>query len=337
LKRRWKVLIGAGVLLAVLLLLNTLALDNETKAAETTIEGGEILELSGGEVQVYEDPVSRPDPNLPPIVLLHCYSCSLHWWDRMAPDLTDAGHRVIRMDLLGHGGSAKPSSGYGIDAQASLVAEAMNQTEVEGAVVVGHSMGGAVASALAESSSELVDRVVIIDEAAEDGQGSLSLLARAQYVPVLGEALFRVGGVGPWSDAVIKDGYAQAFAPGYDLADGFPNPDQVVNDLEAMTYTSFDSSHSEARSFIEERPLTERLTAAAVPLLVIFGDEDQIYDDPAAALETYEEVPGAITEMIDGAGHSPNVEAPGETAALIEDFAAEAVAAKPRRAKKPRK
>jgi pimeloyl-ACP methyl ester carboxylesterase len=332
LKRRWKILIGLAVVLAVLLTLNTLALDNETKGAGTTIEGGEILELPEGEVQVYEDPVQSPDPKLPPIVLVHCYSCSLHWWDRMAPELTDAGHRVIRVDLLGHGGSEKPSSGYGIGAQASLVAAAMNEVEAEGAVVVGHSMGGAVASALAESSSELVDRVVIVDEAAESGQGSLSLLARAQYVPVLGEALFRIGGVGPWSDAVIESGYAQAFAPGYDLADGFPDPDQVVNDLEAMTYTSFDQSHSEAGDFIEERPLTDRLTTAAVPVLAIFGSEDQIYDDPSAALETYDEVPGAVTEMIDGVGHSPNVEAPEETAELVIDFAGEAASPE-----KPRK
>jgi pimeloyl-ACP methyl ester carboxylesterase len=324
LKRRWKIAIGVLVVLAVLLTLNTIALDNETEGAETTIEGGEVLELPSGAVQVYEDPVSSPDPKQAPIVLLHCYSCSLHWWDAMAPELTDAGHRVIRIDLLGHGGSAKPSSGYSIPAQASLVAEALNEVGAEGAVVVGHSMGGAVATALSESASELVDRVVIIDEGAESGQGSLSLLAQAQYVPVLGEALFRIGGVGPWSDSVIKSGYGQAFAPDYDLADGFTNPDQVVDDLEAMTYASFDQAHSEAGDFIEEEPLTDRLSAAAVPVLAIFGSEDQIYDDPEATLATYDQVPGAVTEMIDGVGHSPNVESPEETARLVLDFAAEA-------------
>jgi pimeloyl-ACP methyl ester carboxylesterase len=331
-KRRWKVAIGVLVVLALLLTLNTIALDNETEGAETTIERGEVLQLPSGDVQVYEDPVSDPDPRLPPIVLLHCYSCSLHWWDAMAPALTDAGHRVIRIDLLGHGGSEKPSSGYGITAQGSLVAEAMNQLQAEGAVVVGHSMGGAVATALAENASELVDRVVIIDEAAESGQGGLSLLAQAQYVPVLGEALFRLGGFGPWSDSVIKSGYAQAFAPDYDLADGFTNPDQVVDDLEAMTYASFDQAHSEAGDFLEEEPLTDRLAAAAVPVLAIFGSEDQIYDDPEATLATYDEVPGAVTELIDGAGHSPNVEVPDETAELVLDFAAEAESSrKPRR------
>jgi pimeloyl-ACP methyl ester carboxylesterase len=333
LRRGWKVAIGALAVLVLLLILNTIALDNETKGAETTIEGGELLELDGGEVQILEDPVTDPNPRLPPIVLVHCYACSLHWWDGMAPKLTDAGYRVIRIDLLGHGGSEKPASGYSIDAQASLVAQAMSEVEAEGAVVVGHSMGGSVATALAENSSELVDRVVIIDEASESGEGSLSLLARAQYVPVLGEALFRIGSVGPWSNSVIKSGYGQAFAPDYDLADGFPNPDQVVNDLEAMTYTSYDQAAAENEDFIEEQPLAERLTTAAVPVLAIFGSDDQIYDDPAVALEKYDQVPGAVTEMIEGAGHSPNVEAPEETAELVLDFAGE-VAPQPR---KPRK
>ena len=69
----------------MLLTLNTIALDNETKGAEVTIDGGELLDLPGGEVQIYEDPEASPDPEKPPIVLVHCYSCSLHWWDRMAP------------------------------------------------------------------------------------------------------------------------------------------------------------------------------------------------------------------------------------------------------------
>ena len=66
-----------------------------------------------------------------------------------------------------------------------------------------------------------------------------------------------------------------------------------------------------------------------MPILAIFGAEDQIYDDPAIALETYDEVPGAITEMVEGAGHSPNVEAPEETGQLIRDFAAEAQGPRP--------
>jgi hypothetical protein len=53
---------------------------------------------------------------------------------------------------------------------------------------------------------------------------------------------------------------------------------------------------------------------------VIFGAEDQVYDADEA-LDRYAEIPGAQTELIEGAGHSPNVEKPAEIASLIRTFA----------------
>ncbi len=320
----WKILIAVVVVLAALLVLNAVALNNQTKSAEATIDGGTILSLPGGDVQTYEDGVEEVGKSKarPPIVLIHCYSCSLHWWDRMAPILA-RDHRVIRIDLLGHGGSEKPKSGYEIPQQAALVAGALNELRVEGAVVVGHSMGASVATALAEESSELVDRVVVIDEAPDTGYGGLGLLARLQYVPVLGQAMNRLADA-PTGDSAVKAGYEEAFAPGFDVGSGFPNPDQVVDDFDAMTYTAFKEAHDANDDFLSEQPLTERLTAAAVPVMAIFGSEDQLYDDPAQALAAYEDVPGAQTAEIEDAGHSPNVEKPEETAALVREFAANA-------------
>jgi pimeloyl-ACP methyl ester carboxylesterase len=60
-----------------------------------------------------------------------------------------------------------------------------------------------------------------------------------------------------------------------------------------------------------------------VPLLVIFGEEDQLYDDPGAAAQAYGDVPGARITTIPGAGHSPNLEKPAQTARLVLDFAAQ--------------
>ena len=232
-----KILLAVVVVLGVLLVLNTIALDNETKPAEVTVDGGEILDLTGGDVQVWEDGPTRPTgPQTAPIVLVHCYSCSLHWWDRLVPLLSEE-HRVVRLDLLGHGGSEKPQSGYSMQEQGALVAEALNSLDVEGAVVVGHSLGGTVATALAEESSELVDRVVDIDQAPDNSFGSLPFIARLSYLPVLGQLFDRIT-----PGFIVKDGYKDAFAPGYDMDDGFENPDQVVEDFHAMTYTSFDES-----------------------------------------------------------------------------------------------
>ena len=87
----------------------------------------------------------------------------------------------------------------------------------------------------------------------------------------------------------------------------------MVEDYSAMTYTSFDEAAAAEDDYTEDAPLDERLKTALVPLLVIFGEEDQIYDAGAAS-EAYRDVPGARIALIQGAGHSPNVEKPEETA-----------------------
>lgn len=318
-KRRWKVLIAVVIGLAVLLAINTLVVDGQTKDAGVTVDGGQIITLPGGDVEVTDsgEPATSTAAAGAPIVLIHCFGCSLRWWDSMMP-LLSAKHRVIRIDLLGHGGSAKPKTGYSITDQAGLVAGALDRLGVQGAVVVGHSLGGSVAVSVAEQASELVDRVVIIDQAPDSSYGELDLLTKLVTWPVIGEALWRVK-VG----SLIKEGYKQAFAPGFDVSSGFEDPDQVVLDSKAMTHTSFTGTIDAEDEFTDAMPLDARMRAVAVPLMVIFGAEDQIYD-VGPALAAYATVPGVRTATIKGAGHSPNVEKPQETARLVLEFAADA-------------
>jgi pimeloyl-ACP methyl ester carboxylesterase len=303
-RRGWKIAAGALAALAILLALNTIALDNQSEGAEVTVEGAEILRLQGGELQVLEE----GPRDATPIVLLHCFTCSIGWWDELIP-LLGGDHRVIAIDLLGHGGSEKPTDGYSIENQAQLVAQVLARLGVEGATVVGHSLGGTIAVSLAERSRELVDRLVIVDQAPDNDYGDgLDLLAQATFVPVLGEALWRIK-----MDWTIRQGLEQAFAPGFDV------PDEFVEDLRRMNYAAYDHSAGAEDDYSEETPLDERVRASFVPLLAIFGSEDQIYD-ARESLAAYAEVQGAHAELIEGAGHSPNVEAPQETARLILDF-----------------
>ncbi|HEY8639398.1 MAG TPA: alpha/beta hydrolase [Solirubrobacterales bacterium] len=320
--RRWlKVLLAVLAALVVLLILNAVVLDHQTKSAEVTVDGAKILSLHGGDLQVLDsglvdsifragDSKAPPPPQPEPIVLLHCYTCSINWWGKMIPLLERGGHRVIAIDLLGHGGSEMPSNGYSMQDQAQLVAQALDRLQVKGPVtVVGHSLGGAVGVALAEQSPQLVGRLVIVDSEPDSSYGSLDLLARAAYTPILGEALWRLK-----MDWTIRKALGQAFAPGYDV------PDQFVDDVKRMTYTAYDDSHSAFDSYVGESPLDQRISSLGVPLLAIFGAKDQIID-ARKALSAYAGVPGAQTALIQGAGHSANVEKPAETAQLILRFA----------------
>jgi pimeloyl-ACP methyl ester carboxylesterase len=311
---RWpKITLGILGGIIVLLLLNALVVSNATKDAYVRDEGARLIDTSGGTLQVLD----QGDQQGSPIVLLHCATCSMDWWDNLAP-LLEQDHRVIRIDLLGMGGSDKPGSGYSIDDQASAVAEALAKLHVVGATVVGHSLGGSVAVSLAEQSPQLATRVVIVDQSPEDGFEHESLGEHLSMWPVVGQAIARLVQIAPTS--TIRGEYDQAFAPGYNISSGFDNPDQPVDDLRTMTYTALKDTVDAEQDFVDESPLDERLKALHVPLLVIFGAEDQIYD-PQAAIARYQQVPGAQTHLIPGAGHSPNVEKPDLVAPLILAFA----------------
>lgn len=312
---RWlKITLGVIAGLIVLLLLNAVVVSNATKDAYVRDSGARLVDTSHGTLQVLE----QGNPQGSPIVLIHCYTCSIDWWDSLAPRL-ERDHRVIRVDLLGHGGSDKPSTGYSIDDQASAVAEALAKLGVVDPTVVGHSLGGSVVTGLAEQSPRLASRVVIIDQAPEDGFEHESVAQHVSYWPIAGQALDRLMRISPKS--VVRDQYGDAFAPGYDISSGFDNPEQPVDDLRAMTYTSYDDTVDQEKKFIDEGPLEQRLAALHVPVLVIFGAEDQIYDAQEAIARYRQEVPGAQTQLLPGAGHSPNVERPNLVASLVLAFA----------------
>jgi pimeloyl-ACP methyl ester carboxylesterase len=305
-RRGWKILIGIGVALAVLLVLNTVIVDHETKSASVTEPGGRLLKLPGGEIEVVE----KGPRDASPIVLIHCFSCAINWWNRMMPML-DRNHRVIAVDLLGHGGSEKPTSGYTIPNQADLVAQALARLGVRNAVVAGHSLGGSVAVGLAERSPQLVKKVMIVDTPPDHSGSSLGLIAKLGFAPVIGEFFWRVK-----PDFAVRKGLEVAFAPGFDV------PDEFVEDVDRMTYSSYHDSPEGSDDYTKEEPLDQRMKETGKPLLVIMGAEEQIVDEPAKRLAEYRQTyPGTQTKLIAGSGHSPNVEKPAETAALLLKFA----------------
>jgi pimeloyl-ACP methyl ester carboxylesterase len=303
-RRGWKIAIGVVVALAVLVGVNALVTDGETKSAEITQPNGRIVSLPGGDLQIVE----RGPRDGSPIVLVHCFTCSIEWWDGMAP-LLARDHRVVAVDLLGHGGSEKPTSDYSIENQADLVAQALGRLGVREAEVVGHSLGGPVSVALAKQSPRLVDRLVIIDSIPDTSYGDVGFIGELPFRPVLGQTLWRIK-----PDFSIKDGLKVAFAP------GFPVPDPFVEDVKRMTYSSYSGSHDGFDEYAGAEPIPQRAAATGKPVLAIMGAEEQIANDPEAALAAYRET-GARTELIEGAGHSPNVEKPAEIATLVLGFA----------------
>lgn len=243
----------------------------------------------------------------PAVLLLHGFGAAIDWWDDVASSLA-LHHRVIRVDLIGHGGTAAPTAGYAIPRQAQLAAALLDRLVVAQVTVIGHSMGGEVAVALAEIQPQRVDRMILIDSP-PTAETSFTIMTKVYLMPVIGELLSHFQ-----SDRAIRKGLAQGFAPGFVI------PEKFVTDLRRLTYSAFRKAHDESIVYRTTRPPYERLAAMkpSPPLLVIFGSVDAIVPPEHAKL--FERVPGAKVAMIEGAGHSPMVETPLKTLKLIDDF-----------------
>jgi pimeloyl-ACP methyl ester carboxylesterase len=293
------------LLLAAALVVNAVVADAETRPAQADI--GEIVELDGPDLQVREE---GPE-DAPAIVLVHCYSCSMKWWEPVSHHLAK-DHRVVSVDLIGHGGSEKPVSGYEIDNQAAHVIAALDELDVERAVLAGHSMGGNVVTAMAEQEPGLAEGLVATGTPPVPGHNSLPLTAQIGYVPVLGEAIMRVV-----PDSMVEQGLASAYATGFAL------PDFALSDFRAMTYSAYDQAAARSFEFIDERTIPERLATLELPVLYIQGEEDQLVES-GPAVEGWKSIEGAEVEVLPGVGHSAPLEAPQKTAELIAGFAGEA-------------
>jgi pimeloyl-ACP methyl ester carboxylesterase len=262
-----------------------------------------VLELPGGDIQVRED----GDPRDPPLLLIHGYGASLRWWDRVVPALS-RGHRVIRLDLLGHGGSEKPRSGYSMEHQADLVAGAARRLGIRRTPVVGHSMGGIVATALVERHRELVSRVMTIGTPPDDQGEEPPIYLRPVFWPVTGEAIRTLA-----PDSAVRAEVERTSPPRFDI------PKRLARDIsDRTTYTSMRETGEALDDYWDERALDERLADERIPLTVVYGPAVEGEED--AALD-FRSVPGVRFVRLDGLGHSPQVERPARAAPVILDFA----------------
>src|SRR3954470_4953031 len=109
----------------------------------------------------YED---DGDPDAPPILLLHGITQSTATWGWIVPHLAP-DHRVVRLDFRGHGRSGRTPGAYtfpGYVADATAICE---RVLGQPAIVIGHSLGGGTAAALAQTRPDLVRGVVLEDPA----------------------------------------------------------------------------------------------------------------------------------------------------------------------------
>ncbi|MFD3459232.1 alpha/beta fold hydrolase [Nocardia fluminea] len=269
---------------------------------------GELLRVGSHELHVRRDGPADAEP----LLLVHGFMESLHWWDRLTPLLSDT-YRVIRVDLAGFG-CTRADIGFDATAQAALLESVVDSLELTGITAIGHSWGADHVLALAERSDR-VTRIVIIGQAPDYSDLPIPAIARLLGFDAVDPIVALAHRSLPeWAFRRI---ITQGFAEGFDLTT-LEDPAQLYADYRAMSPRMYRAVALDRPKALALRPLDVRVRELGLPTLVIHGARDRMYDC-ANTVARYAAV-GARTEIVPDAGHSPQIETPHRVAALLRAF-----------------
>jgi pimeloyl-ACP methyl ester carboxylesterase len=241
-----------------------------------------------------------------PVVLLHGFGASADSWNRFAKPLTKR-YRVIAPDQPGWGASTRlESASYAYPAQVERLHQFLSALGVKRFHLIGHSMGGFIASAYA---ARYPDEVI-----------TLGLIAPHGMVePVASELANDVAKGDNWLVATSR-----------------PEFDRLLNNVFArrpyapkavLRYLADHAIRGSAKStkiFAEmqtnDPPLAERLPSITAPALIIWGDQDRVLHVSCADLFR-QGIKSSEVMIIPGSGHMPLVENAGACARAWLAFA----------------
>jgi len=225
------------------------------------------------------------------VLLLHGFGGDLDNWMFNLDSLAEK-HRVLALDLPGHGQSVKTNVDPSLSGMATFVRKFLDGLSVSSVHVVGHSMGGAIAMQLASDSPETVK--------------SLGLICSAGLGPDINSDYLR-GFVEAQSQQELKLVLEQLFAD-----ESLVNL-QLVNDL--LNYKRIDGVEATLNALSEtlisageQTFLTDNIVASGIPVLVIWGKQDRII--PVSHAQNYSAAGGSCVEVeiFDSAGHMVQME-----------------------------
>lgn len=237
----------------------------------------------------------------PPVVLIHGLCDSRQVMAPLARRLADR-HRTVTTDLRGHGASDAPHGDYSVETLAADVAHVCDTLGATEAVIVGHSLGGAIAVQLSASRPDLVAAVVLLEGA---------LLFREEVVAAAAPVFEAVRTPG-WRDAM------HAF-----IDSGFIETDDPA--LRARAHAELDHLQQHAVAGTVEAAgrwdAEPALRACRVPLLHIDAGSNLADLERLAQLCPQLEVGHTV-----GVGHNQMLATPDQVAAMIARFIAVRVA-----------
>lgn len=234
----------------------------------------------------------------PPLVLLHGFTGSAETWMPYRREVQ--GHRVISIDLPGHGGSPMPPAGASFEDVSDAVASVLDGYGVTDAGWLGYSMGGRVALQVAVRHSDRVARLVV--ESASPG------------IPDPTERAGRAAADDALAERIVRDGL-ETFVDRWAAQPLFATQKRLASEVlarerEARLANTADGIAAGLRALsVGRQPsLWESLGEVTIPTLLLVGADDQKYVAIGRRARTV--MPRAHLEVVPDAGHTVHLEKP---------------------------
>ena len=235
----------------------------------------------------------------PAVVLVHGHGADLRLWELQVPALVEAGYRVIRYDVRGHGRSTVAPTGYTWQNYALDLRDLLAHPTiaVPRAHVVGLSMGGGIALQFALDFPDRASSLVLVDSA----------LPGFDYSPEF------AGAIEELMAAVRSEGPRAAFErlwlthPLFDGMRRFPDRFELLRTM-VLAYAAADY-YDETPYTPPPRQAVDRLAEVRAPTLVLVGELD-IPDFQIIAEVLAGNIAGARLQVIADSGHIPPLEQP---------------------------
>jgi pimeloyl-ACP methyl ester carboxylesterase len=250
-------------------------------------------------------------------VLIHGFTDTWRTWELVLPAL-ERRHEVLAPTLAGHAGGPEIDGAVTPTALVDALERALDEAGLETADVVGNSLGGYVALSLAARGRA---RTVVAFAPAggwEPGDpGAADAIERHRTTQEL------VRGAAPYAERIVSSPEGRRRASEY-LTVRFEHlpPELLAHQIKGA------ASCPAALPFLEHLAVEgyrldpDRITC---PVRIVWGTEDRILPWPVAARRYREKsLAHADWVVLDGVGHSPQLDVPAETAELIVSFTAPA-------------
>jgi len=248
-----------------------------------------------------------------PVLLIHGHTQDRRIWDPVMPDLREAGLRVLRPDLRGHGRSSRPSSGYHWINHAADMAAILDDAGVDSAAVVGYSVGGGIALEMALTMAGRVESLLLMSPVMPDRAFETAFMENLMQVARVARTDGIVAAMaGPWAESPLfefsfsKPGIREAAEK---ITRDFPGAEYLATERDAVK-----------RSWA----VPDRLAEIEAPTLVLAGDRETP-GFHAWAEEAAVGIPGARLEILENCGHLLPLEEPDRVARSIITIVGEGI------------